>query len=202
MLCYLHVTDPPPAEKVHVRNMRALRLRYRRARKSARGKDFRHLRIKRVKSAPFEKVHVRNMRASGPRYRLARKSLLTRGFRTAPLRVITPCYLSGPCLLAGKFRAERFLSPAVFRTERFRPPSFGPKDFAALPPFRDGGGNRRWTPMHADTAAPFSRRGAIGVHRRESAVDAVRRVTPGRRPLLLPSAPGACRSARKTGLCQ
>jgi hypothetical protein len=39
--------------------------------------------------------------------------------------------------------------------------------------------------MDADTATPFLRRGVIGVHRRESAVDAVRRVvSDGRRPYL------------------
>ncbi len=108
--------------------MRALRPQYRLARKSARGKDFRHLRIKRAKSAPFEKVHVRNLRALRPRYRLARKSVVALGFGTAPrgstelaeVRVITP--RSPSCLSDLKIP-----EPPVFRTERFPGP----------PPFRD-----------------------------------------------------------------
>ncbi len=155
-----HACFAPTAGKVHVRNMRALRPRYRLTRKSARGKDFRRLRIRRVKSAPCEKVHVRNMRALLLRYRRARKSAVAFGLRTAPrgptargelaeVRVIMPRYLSGPCLPAGKFRTESF-RPPVFRTERF----CGPPALAR------------------------------------------------RRPLLLSSERGPCRSALKIGFCQ
>ena len=107
-----------------MRNLRALRPRYRLARKSARGKDFRHLRIRRVKTPPAEKVHVRNLRALRLRYRAARKSVVALGFGTAPrgstacgelsaggraklaeVRVIMPRYLSG--LSDRKFSAPR-----------------------------------------------------------------------------------------------
>ncbi len=158
-----------------MRNMRALRPRYRLARKSARSKDFRHLRIKRVKSAPFEKVHVRNMRASGPRYRRARKSLLALDFGTAPrgstacgelsaggraklaeVRVIMPHSLSGPCLPAGKFRAERFPPPTVFRTERFLSPAVFRTERFPAPVFR----TERFRPFGTKRPLTYDRNGA------------------------------------------